>query len=146
MNKTRRLIALIGLAALFALGACGGNNANNGNNGNNAASPSPTVSPTAPAEGGGTGAGAGGANEVTIEATNWKFEPAEIRVRAGDTLKLTLHNTQGAHGIEISDLNVKIKNNETKELKLDQPGSYEFHCSIQCGQGHDAMTGFIIVE
>ncbi|MFB9278878.1 cupredoxin domain-containing protein [Cohnella cellulosilytica] len=133
MNTTRRIIAIGALAALFALGACGGNNANNG------ASPSP--SPTTPAEG-----GAGAANEVTIKASNWKFEPAEIRVKAGDTLKLTLENTQGAHGIEVSDLNVSLKNNETKEIKLDQPGSYEFHCSIQCGQGHDAMTGFIVVE
>ncbi|OXS58399.1 hypothetical protein B1A99_14415 [Cohnella sp. CIP 111063] len=134
MNTTRRIIALIALAALFALGACGGNT------GKNEASPSPTVSPTTPAGGGGA------TNEVTIKATNWKFEPAEIRVKAGDTLKLTLQNTQGAHGIEISDLNVTLKNNETKEIKLDEAGSYEFHCSIQCGQGHDAMTGFIVVE
>ncbi|WP_372628860.1 cupredoxin domain-containing protein [Cohnella sp.] len=131
MNTTRRIIALIALAALFALGACGGKNE---------ASPSPIGSPTPPAGGGGA------TNEVTIKATNWKFEPAEIRVKAGDTLKLTLQNTQGAHGIEISDLNVTLKNNETKEIKLDEAGSYEFHCSIQCGQGHDAMTGFIVVE
>jgi len=136
MNTTRRMIALIALAALFALGACGGNN------GKNEASPSPTVSPTTPAAGGEGGT----VHEVTIKASNWKFEPEEIRVKAGDTLKLTLQNTQGAHGIGIGDLNVTLKNNETKEIKLDQAGSYEFHCSIQCGQGHDAMTGFIVVE
>jgi len=137
MNTTRRIIALVALSALFALGACGGNN-----NGANNASPSPTVSPTIPAT-----EGAGGTTQdVTIKASNWKFEPAEIRVKTGDTLKLTLENAQGAHGIEISDLNVKLKNNETAEIKLDKAGKYEFHCSIQCGQGHDSMTGFIVVE
>ncbi len=129
------MIAICALAAVFALGACGGNNANKG------AAPSPSVNPTTPAEG-----GAGAVSEVTIKASNWKFEPAEIRVKAGDTLKLTLQNTQGVHGIEIGDLNVALKNNETKEILLDKAGNYEFHCSIQCGQGHDAMTGFIVVE
>ncbi|MFC4304922.1 cupredoxin domain-containing protein [Cohnella boryungensis] len=137
MKKTASLFALALLALAVALSGCGKKN--------NAASPSPSVSSpaateTVPAEGG------AGAHEVTIKATNWKFEPAEIKAKVGDTIKLTLKNEQGAHGIEIADLGVKLKNNESAEVKLDKAGSYEYHCSIQCGQGHDAMKGFIVVE
>jgi len=135
MKTFKSIFVLLACSALLTLGAC-----STSNKGNVSPSPSPTVSPTTPA------AGAGGTHDITITATNWKFDPAEIRAKVGDTIKLTLKNEQGAHGLEISDLNVNLKNNETKELKLDKAGSYEFHCSIQCGQGHDAMTGVIVVE
>jgi len=128
-------LALVAAASLLLIGACGKNN------NNNASSPSPSGSAgtAPPASGGGT-------HDVTVSAVNWKFEPAEIKVKAGDTIKLTLKNEQGAHGLEISDYDVNLKNNETKEIKFDKAGSYEFHCSVQCGQGHDAMTGTIVVE
>jgi cytochrome c oxidase subunit 2 len=124
---------------MFALSACG-NNKNN-----NVSSPSASA-PVASSPAASQAAGGGETKEVTINATNWKFDQDEIKAKVGDTLKLTLNNTQGAHGIEISDLGVKLKNGETQEIKLDKAGTYEFHCSIQCGQGHDNMTGFIVVE
>lgn len=136
MNKSSSYLALIALAAMFALSACG----NNANNNANPPSPAPTEPATSPAAGGGA------TKEVTINATNWEFDQTEIRAKAGDTLKLTLKNAQGAHGIESDDLGIKLKNGDTQEIKLDRAGNYEFHCSIQCGQGHDQMTGFIVVE
>ncbi|WP_239614851.1 cupredoxin domain-containing protein [Cohnella mopanensis] len=138
MKLKPSLFFTVALAAIFALSACGSNNANNNN-----LSPSPSASISPPAS---SQAAGGATKEVTITATNWKFDQTEIKAKVGDTLKLTLKNTQGAHGLAIQDMNVNIKNNETAEIKLDKAGTYEYHCSIQCGQGHDNMVGQLIVE
>jgi cytochrome c oxidase subunit 2 len=136
MRKSGFFLALIALATTLSLSACGNNDTNDN------ASPTSTASaPASPAAGG------GGVQEVTINASNWKFEPGDIKAKVGDTLKLTLKNAQGSHGIESDDaLGIKLKNGETQEVKLDKAGVYEFHCSIQCGQGHNDMTGSIVVE
>lgn len=136
MKKSGLFFALVALAAMFALSACGNNNTNNVG----------TASPSASTPASSQAAAGGETIDVKINAANWKFNPTEIKAKVGDTLKLTLNNEQGAHGIESTDLGVKIKNGETQEIKLDKPGTYEFHCSIQCGQGHDNMSGVIIVE
>jgi Heme/copper-type cytochrome/quinol oxidases, subunit 2 len=126
--------AILALVALLTLSACGNNNNNNAN--------SPAASPP------GTQAGAGGGatKEVTVNAVNWEFSEPEIMANVGDTLVLTLNNEKGVHGLEIGDLGVNIKGGETATIKLDKPGTYEFHCSIQCGQGHDNMVGQIVVQ
>lgn len=134
--KSGKLGTVLALIALFALSACG--NSNN----NNAGAPSPST----PAQSQAAGGGGGATKEVTLHAVNWSFSEPEIRANVGDTLKLTLNNDQGAHGLEISDLGVKIKNGETATILLDKAGTYDFNCNIQCGQGHDNMVGQIIVQ
>lgn len=146
MKKTGLYFGVVALAAVLTLSACGNNN-----NGNNTASPSASApaasSPAASSPAASAPAAGGGAvQEVTINASNWKFDVTEIKAKVGDTIKLTLKNADGVHGIAIEDLGVKIKNEETVEIKLDKAGTFEYHCSIQCGQGHDNMTGLIVVE
>jgi cytochrome c oxidase subunit 2 len=141
--KSGLFLTIVALAAVLALSACGSNNSSN-----NSSSPSasaPAASESAPAS---SQAAAGGQTiEATIDASNWKFDVTEVKAKVGDTLKLTLKNSDGNHGILIDDLGgVKIKNGETVEIKLDKAGTFEFHCNIMCGQGHDNMSGNIIVE
>lgn len=128
--RTVKLGTVLALLSMIALSACG-----NGNDNDNANSPGAS----APSGGGQT-------IEVTQNAVNWEFSQPEIKAKVGDTLKMTLNNEKGAHGIEITDLGVKIANGETATVTLDKAGTYEFHCNIQCGQGHDNMVGQIIVE
>jgi len=136
MKKSSLFIAIFALAAIFTLSACGSNNSDS------SSASSPAASEPASSQ-----AAAGGeTKEVTVNASNWKFDVTEIKAKVGDTIKLTLKNTDGVHGIAIDDLGLKIKNNETVEIKLDKAGTFEYHCSIQCGQGHDNMSGLIIVE
>ena len=134
-RKSVKLGMVLALVALCALSACGKSN----NNGSNSHAPSAPASNQAAAGGGAT-------KEITEHAVNWSFSEPEIKANVGDTLKLTLSNDQGAHGIEIGDLGVKIKNGETATILLDKAGTYDFNCNIQCGQGHDNMVGQIIVQ
>ncbi|QMV43416.1 cupredoxin domain-containing protein [Cohnella cholangitidis] len=142
MKKSGSLFAIFALATALTLSACA-----NKNNANNNVSPSPSPSPTATTTATAPAAGGGGVQEVTIDASNWKFQPEDIKAKVGDTLKISLKNSQGVHGIESDDeLGIKLKNGETQEVKLTKAGAYEFHCSVQCGQGHNDMTGTIVVE
>jgi len=137
-TKSTLFFALITLAAVLALSACGSKN-----NDNAASSPSASADASASAS---APAAAGETQEITVDATNFQFEPQEIKAKVGDTVKLTLKNVSGNHGLAIPDLGVKIKNGETATIVLDKAGSYEFNCSIMCGTGHDSMTGQLIVE
>ncbi|MFC5470583.1 cupredoxin domain-containing protein [Cohnella suwonensis] len=130
--KPSLYFGLVACASVVMLSACG----NNDNN------PSPVAS--TPAASGAAGGGA--TKDVTIHAANWKFDQPEIKVKQGDTINLTLTNDQGVHGIEIADLGVKVKNGETKSFTVNKAGTYEYHCNIQCGQGHADMIGNLVVE
>lgn len=130
-----KLGTALALVTLIALSACG-----NSNNNDNVNSPTPSAPATQQS---GTG---GATKEVTVNAVNWAFNEPEIVANVGDTLMLTLNNEKGVHALEIGDLGVNIKGGETATIKLDKTGTYEFHCSIQCGQGHDNMVGQIIVQ
>jgi cytochrome c oxidase subunit 2 len=132
--KSAKLCMVLALIALFTLSACGKSN-------NNASTQTPSTPDPAK-----TAASGGAVKEITFNAVNWSFTPAEIKANVGDTLKLTLNNTQGVHAVQSQDLGVNLKVGETATVKLDKAGTYEFHCSIQCGQGHDNMVGKIIVQ
>lgn len=142
MRKYVLLFSFLALAALFALSAC-----SSGSGSNDAPTAAATASPSPSDETSASPAAAEGQTiELTLTATNWKFDQDEIKAKAGDTLKLTFKSDEGMHSVDISDLGIELKNNETQEIKLDKAGTYEFHCNIMCGQGHDNMTGLIIVE
>lgn len=138
-KKTYLFVALVALAAFFVLSACGKNNEDN----NAASSPPATASASASASGGAAG---GSTQEITVHAKNFEFDKKEIKLHVGDTVKLTLENTDGVHGLEVPDFNVNIKNGETATFTVDKAGTYDFNCSVQCGSGHDNMVGQIIVE
>ncbi|MFD2332612.1 cupredoxin domain-containing protein [Cohnella sp. GCM10020058] len=141
MKKTRSalFIAMLALAAVLALSACGSKNDDNASASSPAASASASSSASAPAA-------AGETKEITLKATNFEFDQTEIKAKVGDTLKITLKNESGVHGMEIKDLGVNIKNGETATIVLDKAGTYDFNCSVMCGTGHDNMTGQLIVE
>lgn len=97
-----------------------------------------------------TDSAAEGVKEFTITGSNFKFDMSEIRVKAGDTVKITFKNSQGFHDFVIEEFNVAIKqgngpSEETVTFVADKAGTYEFYCSV--GQ-HRAMgmKGNLIVE
>ena len=136
-KKSYLFLAIVAIAAVFALSACGSNNNNNANNA--AGSPSASAPSSSAAAGGQT-------QNITIQAKSFEFTPNDIQVHVGDTVNFTLQNTDGNHGFEIPDMNVNLKNGESATVTFDKAGTYDFNCSIQCGSGHDNMTGTITVS
>src|SRR3989344_5824812 len=126
------------------------------NTSNEVVTPTPTVStntasPTPPSVvTPGTEAPAPEIKTFTVIGKNFSFSPAEIKVKKGDTVKITLQNTGGTHDFVIDEFNVRtprIKNGETAtvEFVADKIGQFEYYCSVT---GHRAMgmKGLLIVE
>lgn len=133
MNKmTKKWLYAGGLvlsAAMIATG-CGG--------GKSESSPSPSQAAA--------GGDAGAATAITVNAKNFEFDQKEIKVKKGETVAITLNNTQGNHAMKIEGYNKEIKNKQTVTFTADKAGEFKFDCSIMCGAGHADMVGKFIVE
>ena len=88
--------------------------------------------------------------EFTVVAKRYKFDPAEIRVKQGDTVRIILAPQDATHGFMIKEYNINIsaKKGETKQVEFlaDKTGTFVFRCSVFCGLGHFKMQGKLIVE
>jgi cytochrome c oxidase subunit 2 len=86
-------------------------------------------------------------NSLKLVATNFKFDQAEYKVKAGETLKVSFTSKEGIHEAEVPQLGIKLsKQTPSQEVKFDKPGTYELHCALPCGPGHAEMKSKIIVE
>ena len=88
--------------------------------------------------------------EITIAATEFKFEPNTIRVNAGQPVRLVLDNTQASteHGLFIPALGVHLfaRAGEVagNTFTFDKPGEYEIVCDLP-GHTEAGMRGKLIV-
>lgn len=102
------------------------------------ASPNPSV-PPAPA-----------LKQFDMIAKQWSFEPGNISVKQGDTVRLRVKSVDVTHGIAIPDFNVNKSltpgETVTVEFVADKKGTFTFFCSIFCGVGHANMKGTLVVE
>lgn len=88
--------------------------------------------------------------EFTIESKGLSFTPNEIRVKAGDTVRVTFKNTVGTHDWTLDEFSAKTPlinagEESTVEFVADQAGTYEFYCSVP-GHREAGMKGTLIVE
>lgn len=86
----------------------------------------------------------------TVSAQNFSFNPAEIRVKKGDRVRIVFNNQSGFHDWVLDEFNVRAQQSQgpstqTVEFTADKTGTFEYYCSV--GQ-HRAlgMKGNLIVE
>lgn len=84
--------------------------------------------------------------EVTVNASNFEFDVKEIKAKVGDTVKLSVVNAAGGHGIAFSGIDATANGGETIEFVVTEEGEFQYFCSVPCGVGHDKMTGTLTVE
>ena len=87
---------------------------------------------------------------IEIEGGSFYFKPNEIKVKAGEKVKITFKNIEGFHDFVIDELNVKTKQIKDGEVDVVEftptlSGSYEFYCSIGNHRSM-GMKGILIVE
>jgi len=85
-----------------------------------------------------------------LATANYRFDPAELRARVGQTVTLRLENHDaGAHSFDIDELNVHTRMPAGKPaLALftpSTPGTYTFYCGVP-GHRESGMVGTLIVE
>ncbi len=81
----------------------------------------------------------------------WTFDPAEIRVKRGDQVKLDIYNEDTYdHGFAVNAFGVDARLFPERHTKLEfiacNAGEFPFFCSVACGEGHLRQSGKIIVE
>ncbi|GAC1413784.1 MAG: hypothetical protein NVSMB64_24070 [Candidatus Velthaea sp.] len=81
---------------------------------------------------------------VDVVASNWKFTPAKIEAHVGEATTLILTSSEGVHGIESAELGIPktmILPEKLTDIKFtpQKAGTYELHCTIVCGAGHEKM-------
>jgi cytochrome c oxidase subunit II len=88
-------------------------------------------------------------HEVHIVASKYQFEPAQIQVAAGESLRLVIRSNDGTHGFAIPTLKIDEhipKNGDAVTVALVAPpaGRYEIACSEFCGSGHGQMKAALV--
>lgn len=73
--------------------------------------------------------------EFIVTGSNFKFQPTELTVNKGDTVKIIFKNTEGFHDFVIDEFNVATKkiqsgSEETVQFVADKTGSFEYYCSV----------------
>lgn len=88
--------------------------------------------------------------EISMTAKQWAFDPAEITVKQGETVRLKIKSLDVTHGFSLPDFNVDEKLEPGKEVTVefvaDKKGTFTFMCSVMCGEGHKGMKGTLVVE
>ena len=92
----------------------------------------------------------GTARTIKMTAELWKFTPSVVRVKQGEKVTLEITGISGTHGLSVPELGINETiiqgNTVTVTIPTDKTGTFDFRCSVQCGSGHNDMTGQIIVE
>lgn len=91
-----------------------------------------------------------GARTIKMTAELWKFTPNIVKAKQGETVTLEITGVSGTHGFSVPELGINetiIQGNTVSvNIPTDKVGTFDFSCSIQCGSGHNDMTGQIVIE
>jgi cytochrome c oxidase subunit 2 len=93
-----------------------------------------------------------GRTERTIHmgVRQYVWEPATITAKKGELVRLIIHNADVLHGIVIPDLGVMEgdipPDGVVIEFMASKAGTFEFFCSVWCGEGHMEMRGKIVIQ
>ena len=86
---------------------------------------------------------------VKVVARKFVFLPSEIPVRVGETILLELTSPDIVMGFYAPELSLRtvIIPNEVARLRFtaSKAGTFPFVCDVFCGDGHEAMSGRIVV-
>ncbi|MFI5197530.1 MAG: cupredoxin domain-containing protein [Thermoanaerobaculia bacterium] len=86
---------------------------------------------------------------VKISAKRFSFTPSEVRVKRGETVVLELASEDRVHGFNLPAFKIRkdIVPKEVTRVTLtpDKEGTFPFHCDVFCGDGHEDMTGALVV-
>lgn len=97
-----------------------------------------------------TGDNVGTSKEFTVDSFNFGYSMDEIRVNEGDTVTITLTNSDGFHDWVVDEFDAAtetINEGETTTVTFvaDTAGTYEYYCSVGNHRAQ-GMVGTLVVE
>lgn len=86
---------------------------------------------------------------IHVGVRQYVWEPATITAKKGELVRLIIHNADVKHGLVIPDLGVNQDvppDGAVVEFVASKIGTFEFFCSVWCGEGHMEMRGKIVIQ
>ena len=98
---------------------------------------------------GGVSVFAQGPRIVKVSARRFVFDPKEIHLKKGEAVSFELTTQDIFMGFSVPDFGVRSDIVPGKPMHLaltpDKAGTFTFLCDIFCGDGHETMSGRLIV-
>lgn len=87
--------------------------------------------------------------EIHITAKKFDFTPDTITLKKGEPVVLVVSSQDRKHGFNLRAFGIRADVNpgETTRIRFtpDKTGKFTFSCDVFCGEGHEDMTGTIVV-
>lgn len=84
-----------------------------------------------------------------VDARQYAYSPAELKVNAGDTVTIHLVSNDVVHGLYVDGYGASVEADPGQTATLtfvaNKPGSFRFRCNITCGAMHPFMIGKLTV-
>jgi heme/copper-type cytochrome/quinol oxidase subunit 2 len=86
---------------------------------------------------------------VRISAKKFSYTPSEVRLKKGEPVVLELISEDRVHGFKLPafDIRTDVRPSEITRVPLtpEKTGTFPFRCDVFCGDGHEDMTGTLVV-
>jgi cytochrome c oxidase subunit 2 len=86
---------------------------------------------------------------VRIVAKRFSYTPSEITLKKGEPVVLELVSEDRVHGFKLPAFKIRsdVRPNEVTRIPFtpDNAGTFTFACDVFCGDGHDDMSGTLVV-
>jgi len=87
---------------------------------------------------------------VRVQARRFEYEPARLVLQLGQPVVLELVSLDCHHGFSAPGLGLRADIVPGAPARLRfvpaQAGTFPFHCDVFCGEGHEDMSGEIVIE
>lgn len=87
---------------------------------------------------------------MEIIAGKFAFDPKVFEVKKGQRITVVLTSPDFVHGFALPDFNVRADGIPGKTIEVTfvayKAGKFVYLCDNFCGEGHDRMSGFLIVN
>ena len=87
--------------------------------------------------------------EIHITAKKFEFTPDTITLKKGEPVVLVVSSQDRKHGFNLRAFGIRADVNPGGTARIqfapNKTGKFTFSCDVFCGEGHEDMTGTIVV-
>jgi len=86
---------------------------------------------------------------IHITAKKFDFSPDSITLKKGEPVVFEISSADREHGFNLRAFGVRTNVSPGKVTRVrftpDKTGKFTFSCDVFCGDGHEEMTGTVVV-
>src|SRR5690242_8546452 len=86
---------------------------------------------------------------IHLTAKRFEFTPGEVTVKKGEPVVIEIKSEDVKHGFSLPDFKIRasIEPGKTATVRFtpDRAGRFTFACDVFCGDGHEDMSGTLVV-